>query len=71
MTKPPKFPTIQILGTHENPDGSLDIKIKYEKDWVELVKKDLNKKKVTKKDIKKHFVDMLNRSMNKDDGLRY
>ncbi len=68
MTKSPKLPAIQILGTHENPDGSLNVDIEYDKDWVELVKKDLKKQKVTEKDVKKHFVDMLNKAMNKEDG---
>lgn len=68
MTKSPKLPTIQILGTHENPDGSLNVDIEYDKDWVELVKKDLKKKKVTEKDVKKHFVDILNKAMNKEGG---
>lgn len=63
-------PSIQVLGTKENPDGSLNVEIEYQKDWVELVKKDLNKKKVTKKDVEKHFIDLLTKAANKKDGYK-
>lgn len=65
-----KLPSIQILGTKENPDGSMDVEIEYQKDWEELVKKDLNKKKVTKKDIQNHFVALLEKAAKEQDGYK-
>ncbi len=64
------IPSIQILGTKENDDGSLDIEIEYQKEWVDIVKKDLNKKKVTKKDVEKHFIDILTKAVKEKDGYK-
>lgn len=63
-------PIIQILSTKENDDGSLDIDFEYQKDWEEVVKKDLNKKKITKKDIEKHFIDILTKAAQETGGYK-
>lgn len=65
-----KTPVIQILSTTENKDGSLDIEIEYQKGWVDKVKEDLNKKKVTKKEIEKHFIGILTKAVQETDGYK-
>ncbi len=61
---------IKILSTKENDDGSLDIELEYQKEWVDIVKKDLNKKKVTKKDVEKHFIGILTKAIQETDGYK-
>ncbi len=68
IEKTSKVPVIKIISTKELPSGELEIVIDYDKDWEELVKKDLGKNRVSKKDIEKHFVDTLRKGMEKLDG---
>ena len=70
MKKSPKIPIITIISTKENLDGTLDIEIEYQKDWLETVKRDLNKKKLTKKDIKDHFLKLLEKGLYEEDGYK-
>lgn len=66
--KTAKPPIINILGTTENPDGSLSVEFEYGQDWENVVKRDLNKKKITIKDVEKHFINMLKKAVDKKDG---
>ena len=62
------IPVIKIISTKELPNGELEIVIDYDEDWVEIVKKDLGKNRVSKKDIEKHFVDTLKKGIERLDG---
>ena len=48
----------------------MDVDIEYQEDWVDVVKRDLNKKKVTKKDIGKHFINLLTKAAQEVDGYK-
>ena len=66
----PPIPSLQIQAIRENKDGSMDVDIEYQEDWVDVVKRDLNKKKVTKKDIGKHFINLLTKAAQEVDGYK-
>lgn len=61
-------PIINIISTTEHKDGSLSVEFEYGEDWLDIVKSDLKKKKVTKKEIQKHFVTVLTNALEEKDG---
>lgn len=63
-------PVITILSTKENEDGSMSVEFEYDQNWMDLVKLDLKKKKITKKDIEKHFTDLLTKAAEETDGYK-
>lgn len=63
-------PVIIIISTKENDDGSMSVEFEYDESWADLVKLDLKKKKVTKKDIEKHFVKLLTKAAEEKDGYK-
>ena len=50
---------IKVENIKDNEDGSCDLEISYGKDFEELVKQQYNRKRVTKKLIKKAVIDGL------------
>lgn len=63
-------PVITILSTKENEDGSMSVEFEYDQNWMDLVKLDLKKKKITKKDIEKHFINLLTKAAEETDGYK-
>ena len=63
-----KIPSIQIHAIKENPDGSMNCEIEYDQSWIAKVKSDLGKKRVGKKDIEKHFIDLLTKAVENVEG---
>lgn len=61
-------PTVKVISTKENSDGSLDIEIEYNEDWEKVVKMDLKKKRLTEKDISNHLTSLLEKAVSKKDG---
>ena len=56
---------IKILSARKNKDGSLDIEFEYSHIWVDRVKEDLRKDRVTKTDIKNHLLKILTQAAEK------
>ncbi len=62
------FPMVYIHDIKDNPDDTCSMKISTNKAFDELFKKEKNRKRVSKKGIQEFFIELLEKSLAKEDG---
>lgn len=62
------LPRLEVISIKDNPDGSADMTYEINEAFIALIKKELNKPRVTKKQISDWVLDMLERAVKKEEG---
>lgn len=65
--KESNFPEMKVISFKENEDGTATLKYEINDAYIDLIKNELNKTKITKKQINAWVLDMLEKAAKSED----